>query len=148
VGGRSWLADTPGFPDANPCAFVDPRGKLWLLWPVILANECTRPLLQYKVTSDAPRNGRAPLGRGEDAASCGRAPSFPRRSSGCCRNSSPRCRRTSRARAEGWARRDPGQSAREKLSTRLGWMPRVHPIVLDARRILVPLYSDGLSTCP
>src|SRR5262245_12448611 len=43
-GRRDWsqrmtLADTPGFPDANPAMFVDSRRKLWLLWPVIQANE-------------------------------------------------------------------------------------------------------------
>src|SRR3989441_3849166 len=27
------LADTPGYPDANPTMFIDPRQRLWLLWP-------------------------------------------------------------------------------------------------------------------
>src|SRR5258707_8856171 len=31
------LADTPGFPDTNPCLLVDPRGQLWLIWPTIIA---------------------------------------------------------------------------------------------------------------
>ena len=33
------MADTPGFPDCNPCMIVDPQKRLWLFWPVILANE-------------------------------------------------------------------------------------------------------------
>ena len=31
------MADTPGFPDCNPCMIVDPRGKLWLFWVTIQA---------------------------------------------------------------------------------------------------------------
>lgn len=30
----------------------------------------------------------------------------------------------------------------DKLLTRLGWMPRVHPLQLPSGRVLVPLYSD------
>src|SRR5262245_20683185 len=33
------LADTPGFPDTNPCLFIDPRSRLWLIWQSIVANE-------------------------------------------------------------------------------------------------------------
>jgi hypothetical protein len=35
--------------------------------------------------------------------------------------------------------------ASDKLSRRLGWMTRAHPFVLDGRRLIVPLYSDGFS---
>src|SRR5439155_22620749 len=31
------------------------------------------------------------------------------------------------------------------LSRRLGWMTRAHPFVLDGKRLIVPLYSDGFS---
>jgi predicted neuraminidase len=33
--------------------------------------------------------------------------------------------------------------AGDKYFSRLGWMPRVHPLQLPSGRILVPLYSDG-----
>ena len=32
------VADSPGFPDCNPIAFVDARGRLSVLWPAILDN--------------------------------------------------------------------------------------------------------------
>jgi hypothetical protein len=35
--------------------------------------------------------------------------------------------------------------AADKLSRRLGWMTRAHPFVLDGRRLIVPLYSDGFN---
>src|ERR1051325_2708910 len=32
------MAETPGFPDCNTAMMIDARGRLWLFWPVILAN--------------------------------------------------------------------------------------------------------------
>src|SRR5688500_8584706 len=32
-----------------------------------------------------------------------------------------------------------------KLNQRLGWLTRAHPFILDAKRLIVPLYSDGFS---
>src|SRR5262249_5419640 len=37
-GAKTWsepflLADTPGYPDTNATMFIDPRQRLWLLWP-------------------------------------------------------------------------------------------------------------------
>jgi len=37
------------------------------------------------------------------------------------------------------------KQAGDKLSRRLGWMTRAHPFVLDGKRLIVPLYSDGFS---
>src|SRR3954453_6474117 len=45
------LADTPGFPDCNTTLFVDPQNRLWLFWPVILANSWESCLTQYRVSS-------------------------------------------------------------------------------------------------
>lgn len=37
------------------------------------------------------------------------------------------------------------KNAADKLFRRLGWMTRAHPFVLDDKRLIVPLYSDGFS---
>ncbi len=37
------------------------------------------------------------------------------------------------------------KDAGDKLTRRLGWMTRAHPVVLDGTRLIVPLYSDGFS---
>ena len=37
------------------------------------------------------------------------------------------------------------KGAADKLTRRLGWMTRAHPFVLDGKRLIVPLYSDGFS---
>jgi hypothetical protein len=37
------------------------------------------------------------------------------------------------------------ERAADKFYRRLGWMTRAHPFVLEGQRVIVPLYSDGLS---
>ena len=61
-GAKAWsepflLADTPGYPDTNPTMFIDPRQRLWLLWPTILANEWHTALMKYRISSDYLRDG-------------------------------------------------------------------------------------------
>src|SRR6266404_1361377 len=51
------MADTPGYPDTNCAMFIDPQGKLWLLWPTILANRWESALMKYRVSSDYRRDG-------------------------------------------------------------------------------------------
>ncbi len=55
--GGSWsdpfvLADTPGFPDINPVVFVDPGGRLWLMWYTVLAGQWDTSLLKYRISED------------------------------------------------------------------------------------------------
>src|SRR5215217_1789356 len=61
-GGAQWskpfvMADTPGYPDTNSTMFVDPRRRLWLLWPTILANEWHTALMKYRISSDYQGDG-------------------------------------------------------------------------------------------
>jgi predicted neuraminidase len=145
-GQRRWsepflLADTPGYPDTNATMFVDPRQRLWLLWPTILANEWHTALMKYRISSDYLRDGpprwsvsevlhvtpgdefKATVDRELDRI----APSLP---------ADPATRDYVEK-----LRRDAG----DKLTRRLGWMTRAHPYVLDNTRLIVPLYSDGFS---
>lgn len=46
---RLLFADTPGFPDCNTCMHVDRRGRVWLFWPVIIANSWESCLTHFKV---------------------------------------------------------------------------------------------------
>ena len=59
---RAWsapflLADTPGYPDTNATIFLDPKKRLWLMWPTILANEWHTALMKYKIASDYRGDG-------------------------------------------------------------------------------------------
>src|SRR5438477_8392300 len=51
------LADTPGFPDCNTALFIDSKSRLWLFWPLILANSWESCLTCYRVSSDYQRDG-------------------------------------------------------------------------------------------
>src|SRR4051794_12132465 len=135
------LVDTPGFPDCNTTMFIDARQRLWLFWPVILDNNWSSCLTNYRVASkyDAdgppawdwqgalylkPKDFEPAMLRGlEDRAKL--FPDLPRGA--------------------------PDQLARlkerigNKLLSRLGWQPRCKPTVLPSGRILLPLYSDTYS---
>src|SRR2546423_640205 len=54
------MADTPGFPDCNPCMAVDSDKRLWLFWPTILDNKWESALLKYRMSEDYA-HGAAPL---------------------------------------------------------------------------------------
>jgi predicted neuraminidase len=51
------LADTPGYPDTNATMFIDPRQRLWLLWPTILANEWHTALMKVQDLVGLPARG-------------------------------------------------------------------------------------------
>jgi predicted neuraminidase len=135
------MADTPGYPDTNATMFIDPRQRLWLMWPTILANEWHTALMKYRISSDYFRDGppkwevsevmhvtpgddfKASVDRELDRLTAGRT------------------LEPSEQRYVDKLRKDAG----DKLTRRLGWMTRAHPYVLDGTRLIVPLYSDGFS---
>jgi predicted neuraminidase len=138
------MEDVPGYPDTNPTLFIDPRKKLWLLWPTILANEWHTALMKYRISSDYQGEG---VPQWETSRVLHLKPgekfqqTVERYISGLDLSTLPG-EQLSRAKAYiERLRRD----AADKLSRRLGWMTRAHPLVLDGKRVIVPLYSDGFS---
>ena len=135
-GQRFTLADTPGFPDCNPALFVDSRQRLWLLWPVILANEWHTALMKYRIASDYGRDG-PPRWEVSDALLF-----IPRNFAAKVKEVvEPRWREATGPHAE--YLKTILDRAADKYFSRMGWMTRVHPLELPSGRILVPLYSDG-----
>ena len=147
------LADTPGYPDTNPTLFVDRRATLWLLWPTILANEWHTALMKVKTATrwpvgDVPRWDRSEVMHvtpGDRFAEVtrrevDRLALLPSGDDGRAGSPSP----VVGARARSYFERLK-KDAGDKLTRRLGWMTRVHPLQLEDGRIIVPLYSDGFS---
>lgn len=127
---RFTLADTPGFPDTNPALFVDSTARLWLLWPVVLANEWHTSLMKYRISTDyaaAPKWGFA-----DDMLF------IPR-------NFAARVKDTVGAWPPSDLTRRLLERGADKYFSRMGWMTRAHPVELPSGRIIVPLYSDGYS---
>jgi predicted neuraminidase len=138
------MADTPGFPDANPCMTADGRGRLWLFWPTILDNRWESALLKARIADDPGSDG-PPDWRRETTIHLKPGDAF---GDAVERDLAARWefRRSDRTPEEN-ARLDDYLAerlrlSREKLSVRLGWMPRSRPCLLGDRMIL-PLYSDG-----
>ena len=143
-GAKAWsrpflMADTPGYPDTNATMFVDPKKRLWLLWPTILANEWHTALMQYRIAANYPRGGPPRwdvsevmhITPGEEFARAVAADADRLLAAGAAADPQ---------RAAYLEKRK--KDAADKLSRRLGWMTRAHPYVLEDR-LIVPLYSDG-----
>lgn len=150
-GSRNWsprftLADTPGYPDTNCTIFIDPKQRLWLLWPTILANEWHTALMKYRISDNYRKDG-PPIWSESEVLHVTPGQEF--------------VDEVARVTAE-WEKGLPALPAAEqkelrshidsirrqagdKLSRRLGWMTRAHPFVLNSQRLIVPLYSDGYS---
>ncbi|MBW7989160.1 MAG: neuraminidase (sialidase)-like protein [Planctomycetes bacterium] len=65
AGKQNWsnpfvMADVPEFPDINPILFLDPRGRLWLMWYTVIANQWETSLPKYRISEDYMRQDGAP----------------------------------------------------------------------------------------
>lgn len=145
-GSRTWsapflMADTPGYPDTNATIFLDPKQRLWLLWPTILANEWHTALMKYKISSNYAGPG-APTWETSEVLHVTPGDEFAQtvnREADRLLAATPKTERGTRFIEE------MKTHAADKLYRRLGWMTRAHPQVIDGTRIIVPLYSDGFS---
>jgi predicted neuraminidase len=54
------LADIKEFPDCNPVLFMDGKGRLWLMWMTIIANQWETALLSYRISDDFAEMDGAP----------------------------------------------------------------------------------------
>jgi predicted neuraminidase len=145
---RFTMADTPGYPDTNCAMFVDPNGRLWLLWPTILANEWHTALMKYRISSNYGGDG-PPKWEFSEVLHVTPGIEFESAVSNYLAEAGATLRRsklpeTTRERWQGFLD-EVRARAGDKLGRRLGWMTRAHPFVLEGRRLIVPLYSDGFS---
>ncbi len=145
-GSKQWMtprviADTPNFPDCNPAAFVDSRQRLWILWPVIMANEWHTAMMKYSISSDYKDVAKLPEWDLSDNITI-----IPRNFAA----------KIEQVFGPALAKAEPGSRAekylknvieksKDKYFARMGWMTRAHPVELPGGRIIVPLYSDGYS---
>jgi predicted neuraminidase len=134
------MADTPGFPDGNTAMFIDRRQRLWLFWPVVLANAWESCITSYRIASDyqdaaAPKwewQGQILLKPESFVADMEQALEARLKDFPMPREMTNRVAELRRR-------------IHEKLYQRLGWQPRCKPTVLRSGRILLPLYSDTFS---
>jgi hypothetical protein len=135
------MVDTPGFPDGNTAMFIDSNEKLWLFWPLILANSWESCYTQY-LTADNYQGDGAPQWSWRGAISL-KPQNFREL---MVRELEERLK--SPDDAIGVTERRISELKpliEDKLATRLGWQPRCKPTVLPSGRILLPLYTDTFS---
>jgi len=140
-GGTHWgpkflLADTPGYPDCNPSLFAPPDGSLWLFWPTILDHRWEGALLKY-ARCEHPTAGAVPIPWSSSGVLHVTPKDFASEMQKAIASLSTEEKGRFRARLDQLE-----QQSRDELYQRLGWMPRVHPVVLPSGRWILPLYSD------
>jgi predicted neuraminidase len=136
------MADTPGFPDTNCCMIIDPQKRLWLLWTTIQANTWESALMKYKIADDYSTPGMVPDWKVEKVLHIKPGDDFPetvRKKMAAYMSN-----KTLSPLAISWAQKAFDQ-ADDKLTRRLGWFTRAHPLITPEGRMVVGLYSDGFS---
>jgi predicted neuraminidase len=143
-GSKQWsepflMADTPGFPDGNTAMFIDSQKRLWLFWPLVIANSWESCLTQYRVSSEY---------QGEGSPQWSWQGSIPLKPIDFKEEMLKGFE--ARQKMSEVPLRVANLEARkamldDKLATRLGWQPRCKPTVLPSGRILLPLYTDTFS---
>jgi predicted neuraminidase len=150
-GAKSWsepfvLADTPDLPDCNPCLTVGPDRVLRLFYPTILNNQWESALLKSRASSRFQQAAGPPRWDESEVVHLKPGPEFLE----TVRRDFARAWAPARAAATDEQRTkldaylaDRTKRAEDKLTVRLGWMPRVRPVWLPGGRMVLPLYSDG-----
>lgn len=134
-GKESWsrpflMADTPGYPDDNPCMFIDPKGRLWLLWPTLLANQWGSAIMKYRISSHYQMPDGPPRWDWQDVIHVTPA-DFERQIAAGMElymKKYPDLVANFKPQVDAYMKEIRERSA-DRLTQRLGWMTRVHPTV-------------------
>lgn len=146
-GAQTWsnpflMADTHGHPDCNPVLFLNNKGKLFLVWIAVLANQWENSILIFQ-NSDDYLNKEIPVWNNKGNIFLKPDESFAVEVSKKMRELPPT--------GEGWSAYAPKyddqiiRAAQDPGKRSMGWMTRIHPLILKDGRILLPLYSDGFN---
>ena len=134
------MADFPGYPDCNTALFIDSRKRLWLFWPIILANTWESSLTLYR-TSTKYQNPGGPRWDWQ-----GLIPLKPENFEALMQKGWEERKQLAPIPESRLKEIEPMQQRiQDKHYSRMGWQPRCKPTQLRSGRILLPLYSDTYS---
>ncbi|MEZ6054502.1 MAG: sialidase family protein [Planctomycetaceae bacterium] len=136
------MADHPEFPDCNTCMMIDSQERLWLFWPIIIANSWESCLTRFKVSSDYMGHG-PPVWERQDTIFL-KPDDFSEEAIGLLDEFIEERKGTLSPQHEKYFG-SLKEELQDKLLQRLGWQPRCKPTVLPSGRILLPLYTDTYS---
>lgn len=144
-GSKEWstpflLADTYNIPDCNPVFFINNKGKLFLIWIAVQANEWEYSILRFKTSTDYLKTG-SPVWNWQDNIFLKPADNF-------AAEVALKFKELPEHKA-GWSAYAPAydnmiiEASKDSRKRSIGWMTRIKPLLLDSGKILLPLYSDG-----
>lgn len=136
------MTDTPGFPDCNTAMMADASGRLFLFWPVIIANSWESCLTHVKV-SENPTGDGCPAWNRDDTILL--KPDDFSDDAITSLNQMLAELPVPLSEKQKAGIEDAKAKLSQKLYQRLGWQPRCKPTVLPSGRILLPLYTDTFS---
>jgi predicted neuraminidase len=131
------MVDTPGFPDGNTALWVDDRGRLWLFWPVVIANSWESCLTQHLVSDDYVGDG-CPKWNWRGSIFLKPERFEERMQAGLKERAALGVVGDEEKKVADYLE----EHLSDKLSARLGWQTRCKPTQLPSGRILLPLYTD------
>ena len=133
------MADTPDLPDCNPVLWVDNNEKLWLFWIAVRANRWENSILRYRTSINYLNEG-TPDWNWQDNIIIKPGEKF---------SENIQLAFEEYIDEPMWAEYALPYSkliikaAKDPEKRQKGWMTRIHPLLLESGRILLPLYSDG-----
>lgn len=134
------MADIQSQPDCNPVLFLNKENKLFLAWIVVQANKWESSLLMYRTSTDYENDG-IPDWSWQDIIVLKPSNEFAKEIETKFKSN--------RGPEMGWSEYAPQyekmiiNAAKEPTKRETGWMTRIHPLILENGKILLPLYSDG-----
>jgi predicted neuraminidase len=145
-GPKFLMADTPGYPDCNPALFAAPDDTIWLFWPTILDHRWEGALLKFARCDSQPAPA-GPFRWSEKGVLHVTPKDFAKEMEQAISELKPedQARFKRNEIIDDDLSRKASHIYRDELFQRLGWMPRVHPIVLPSGRWVLPLYTDTFS---
>lgn len=144
-GTKNWsepflMGDSPNLPDCNPVLFLNEESTLFLVWIAVVANKWENSILICK-TSNNYNNDGPPLWNAQNNIFLKPDDSFAAEVRSKL-NELPETK-------AGWSAYAPRyddmiiSAAVDVTKRSMGWMTRIHPLLLPGGKILLPLYSDG-----
>lgn len=146
-GAKAWsepflMADTPLLPDCNPVLFLNEKGKLFLVWIAVQANEWEQSILRVRTSVEYTKSG-PPTWEWQDNILLKPDDRFAKEIADRFKDL-PEF-------TGGWAGYAPKydgmiiEAAKDKSKRSIGWMTRIKPLLMENGRIVLPLYSDGFN---
>ncbi|HTI51060.1 MAG TPA: sialidase family protein, partial [Planctomycetaceae bacterium] len=138
------MTDSFGLADNNPCLLIDRNERLWLIQPTLLGVpqwSWGSALVRFHISADYQKPGRPAWETQEILVPHveGMEPVLEQTLAEMEKRGGPGAARVENLRTE--IRR----KFSEPLATRLGWMPRAHPLVRKDGAILVPLSNENFN---